>query len=159
MTFEKAVRNAPHPVNGAYRSGIQTLENRHRDRVSCADSRRLTGSINLDSALAKQPGHADRPRWDYGLGYRPANGREQAIWVEIHSATTNEVSAVLRKLQWLRAWLSADAEHLKQLTDIADADFRFVWVASAGVRINRNSRQYRQLSQSGIRLRKSLRLP
>ena len=151
MTFREAVETAPAPVNGAYRAGKQALEKQHRGRVKCTDPQRLTGSIDLDSALQKAPGHADKPRWDYGLGYTPANGKkEQAIWVEVHSATTSEVSAVLKKLQWLRNWLNSEAQELKRLTDFASGNCRFIWIASSSVRISRNSRQARQLSKSGL---------
>lgn len=161
MSFERAVQAEPLPVNGAYRRGTQALENRHRRLVTCEDPRRLTGSIDLDSALKKQPGHAGAARWDYGLGYRPPAGkREQAVWIEVHSATTREVSAVLGKLQWLRDWLNDGAGRLKRMTDRAAPDIRFVWIASAGVNIPKNSRQARELSQSAIqRPRKQLSLP
>ena len=159
MTFKDAVKAAPYPVNGAYCPGTQALENRHRNRVSCTDPRRLTGSIDLDSALGKAPGYANAPRWDYGLGYKPARGREQAVWVEVHAATTSEVRAVLNKLRWLRDWLNAEAGQLRQLTNLADGGRRYVWIASGGDSINRNSRQFRTLSKSGIRLMSRLRLP
>lgn len=88
MNFRKAVEAAPQPVNRAYRPGKQALESRHRGLVTCADSGRLTGSIFLDSALEQEPGYADKPRWDYGLGYKPKSERECAVWVEVHSTTT-----------------------------------------------------------------------
>ena len=163
MTFKKAVEAAPHPVNRAYCQGKQALENRHRRLVTCADSRRLTGSIFLDAALAQEPGYADKPRWDYGLGYKPKNGkngRECAVWVEVHSANTKEVSAVLRKLRWLWDWLNSEAEQLKKMTIFAKDNIRFVWIASDGVKILKHSPQARQLSQSGISsVRKNLSLP
>lgn len=161
MSFEKAVQAEPPPVNGAYRPGKQALEKRHRGLVDCKDTQRLTGSIDLDLALARQPGYVNAARWDYGLGYRPPTGkREQAVWIEVHSATTGEVSAVLKKLQWLKDWLNAGAGRLRQMTDLADSDIRFVWIASNGVNIPPNSRQARQLSQSAIQgPRKQLSLP
>ena len=161
MSFKRAVQAEPPPVNGAYRTGKQALEKRHRRLVDCKDPQRLTGSIDLDSALAGQPGYANAARWDYGLGYRPAaERREQAVWIEVHSATTKEVAAVLRKLRWLQDWLNAGAGRLKRMTDRANSDIRFVWIASAGVNIPRNSRQARQLSQSAIQKpRKRLSLP
>lgn len=159
MTFEEAVIAAPHPVNRAYRPGKQALENRHRNRVTCAEPRRLTGSVDLDTALKQVARHAQAPRWDYGLGYRPASGAERVVWVEVHSATTKEVSAVLRKLQWLRDWLNGDAEQLSKLTNLSCSDVRFVWIASAGVKIPRNSPQARQLSLSAIgKVREQLQL-
>ena len=150
MSFREAVEDAPPPVNGAYRAGIQAPEGRHRKHVTCGDARRLTGSIDLDRTLAREPGYANTPRWDYGIGYKPGNGPEQAVWVEVHSATTREVSTVLRKLQWLRDWLNEEAEQLMRMTNAAAEDRRYVWIASAGVRIPGNSPQARQLSTSGI---------
>ena len=150
MTFKEAVRAAPRPVDGAYRPGKQALETGHRQRVTCEEPGRLTGSINLDSALMREAAHARAPRWDYGLGYKPARGSERAIWIEVHPATTKEVSRVLKKLQWLRDWLNSEAVQLRRLTDRADARIRFVWIASAGVKIPRNSPQARQLNKRGI---------
>ena len=161
MSFERAVRAEPPPVDGAYCKGMRALEKKHRKLVTCEDPRRLTGSIDLDSALARRPCHASAARWDYGLGYRPPEEkREQAVWVEVHSATTGEVTAVFKKLRWLRDWLNAGAGRLKRMTDRADSDIRFVWIASAGVKIPRNSPQARLLSQSAIQgPRKRLSLP
>ena len=149
MTFEEAVGVAPSPVNTAYRPGKQALEKKHRNKVNCLDPKRLTGSINLDEALAKEPGYANEPRWDYGLGHRSESGQERAVWVEVHSATTSEVSKVLRKLEWLRDWLNGEAEQLEKLT-IAASGPRFVWVASRGIHIPRNSPQARRLSTSAL---------
>ncbi|MCZ0945391.1 MAG: hypothetical protein OXJ53_20235 [Gammaproteobacteria bacterium] len=159
MTFKEAVEAAPHPVNQAYKPGIQALEGGHRSKVDCTDRRRLTGSLDLDKALAKEPGYANQPRWDYGIGYRPKNGAERAVWVEVHSATTSEVSKVLRKLKWLREWLTTEAEQLDKLTMAASAH-RFVWVASGGIHITPHSRQAKLISQSALsKPRKHLSLP
>ena len=155
MTFKEAVEAAPHPVREKFRFGKQAL-NGHRNRVNCADSRRLTGSIDLDSALKREQPHATR--WDYGLGYKPPRGREQAIWVEVHSATTGEVSKVLEKLQWLKDWLNGEAEDLKRLTDRAGEDIRYVWIASGKVRIPSHMPQARRLNQSGLPLKTRLEL-
>ena len=157
MTFSKAVKAAPPPVNGAYRLGKQAMENRHRGLVTCADPGRLRGSIDLDAALRQH--RPNDNRWDYGLGHKPEKGREQAIWVEVHSATTSEVSTVLKKLQWLKDWLNGEAEDLKRLTDRSDKDIRYVWIASKGDKINRSSRQYRQLKQGGLDVKNGLALP
>lgn len=151
MTFREAVETASHPVSEAYRPGKQALKGEHRKLVDCAEPKRLTGSIDLDSTLMRETGHASAPRWDYGLGYKPARGQEQAIWIEVHSATTQEVSRVLAKLEWLRTWLNSEGEQLRKLTERADSKIRFVWVASAGVKIRKGSRQAKQLSQSPIR--------
>ena len=161
MRFRDAVRTARPPVDRAFRAGKQALQRRHRDRVTCTESRRLTGSIALDDALEREPEHADQPRWDYGLGYRPASGPERVVWVEVHKATTHEVDAVLRKLRWLKAWLSSEGGQLQRMTDnAADGDERFVWLASAGVKIRSGTPQMLRLNASGIgRVRRHLSLP
>ena len=162
MSFKKAVQAESPPVRDAYCAGKQALKREHRGLVTCEDSRLLTGSIDLDSALEREPGYANAARWDYGLGYRPAAGRrEQAVWIEVHSATTREVTAVLNKLRWLQDWLNAGAGCLKRMTDRGgDRDNRFVWIASAGNNIPPNSRHARRLSRSAIKKpRRRLSLP
>lgn len=160
MSFKDAVREAPSPVEKAYQAGKQALKKEHRKLVNCAETRRITGSIDLDSTLTKVPEYASKPRWDYGLGYKSTTGLEQAIWIEVHSATTREVSAVLRKLRWLRDWLEENADRLNRLTRLANSDIRFVWIASGSVKITPNSRQSKLLSKSGISpIRRHLNLP
>ena len=151
MKFKKAVEDAPAPVNKAYCKGLQALEKRHRGRVKCSDPHRLTGSVNLDKALARESGYANAPRWDYGIGYKLRNGPEQVVWVEVHPATTKEVSAVLKKLRWLRDWLNGEAEQLLQLTNATKEEQRYVWIASSSVKIPGNSPQARLLNKRGIR--------
>ena len=160
MSFKAAVQAAPAPVNDAWQPGKRALSNVHRSRVECADPQRITGSIALDAVLARDADHANAQRWDYGLGYRPRNGNERAIWVEVHPASTSNVSEVIAKLRWLRAWLRDEAHNLDSLT-VADEDgLPFVWIATAGVHIVPNSPQARKLSSEGIhRPQKALRLP
>lgn len=160
MKFRDAVGQAEHPVNTACKPGKKALERKHRNLVNCEEPQRITGSVNLDAALASLRKYASEPRWDYGLGYIPEDGRECALWVEVHTATTREVSAVLRKLRWLEQWLNSSADDLRKLTDSADEKNRFVWIASNGVHIPPNSRQARELNRSAIRKpRKTLNLP
>ena len=149
MTFQDAVKAAPQPVNTAYEKGKRALDKGHRGLVTCADTRRITGSVNLDETLKGQPHHAQASRWDYGLGYQPPHGgAEEAIWIEVHPAHTNEVSSVLAKLKWLRQWLGG-ARDLDEMTACKPASF--VWIATAGVHINANSPAYRRLRAQGLR--------
>lgn len=161
MKFRTAVENAGGRVQDAYCVGKQALADSHAQKVECGKANRISGSIDLDSALSDLPAYAQSPRWDYGLGYQPPTGREVAVWIEVHSASTGEVGAVLRKLAWLKSFLRNECEDLWQLT-IAACDYRepYVWVASGAVHINKNSRQARQLSAAGVAWPKSkLRLP
>ena len=160
MSFAEAVRAAPAPVDSTYRNGKQALAGAYRSRVTCADPRRLTGSIDLDSALAQESGYANAPRWDYGIGYRPRRAAECALWVEVHPASTTNVGEVIRKLNWLRTWLRSEAPRLASLTAGDGRIPPFVWIATAGAHIPRNSPQARQLATAGLDMpRKVLELP
>ena len=120
----------------------------------------MTGSLDLDSALVREPRHADAPRRDYGIGYRPRRGDERAIRVEVHPASTSNVAEVLAKLDWLRRWLSDEAPRLGAMTGTAGAPKSFVRVAVGGVRIQRGSPQARRLSAAGLDMpRQRLSLP
>lgn len=158
MSFQAAVQAAPTAVAGAYRPGKQALPGQHRSLVTCADSRRLTGSVNLDAAL--QASLPNAPRWDYGLGYQPVSGAERAVWIEVHPAATSNVGEVLRKLYWLRSWLSRQGRALNRLTQGTSGVQPFVWIATGHVGINANSPQRRRLNQSGLGMpRRRLTLP
>lgn len=157
MTFKEAVEATQPPVRESYCQGKQAMEKKHRGLVTCQDPARLTGSIALDDVLRQQK--PNDSRWDYGLGYESANGNEQAIWVEVHSATTGEVSTVLKKLQWLKDWLNAEADQLRKLTERSNEEFRYVWIASSGVNIPGHHRQAKELARSGLKLKGRLQLP
>ena len=160
MSFAAAVRAAPAPVDNAWQPGKRALANAHRSRIECADPHRLTGSIALDAALAGEADYTTAPRWDYGIGYQPRRGAERAVWIEVHPASTSNVGEVIDKLHWLRAWLRDEARQLESIT-VTDGRTRpFVWIATGGVHLSRNSPQARRLNSQGLRMpQKSLRLP
>jgi hypothetical protein len=150
MTFEEAVGTAPAPVCDAYQPGKQALKGDHSNQVTCQDTRRFTGSVDLEAALMQDSAKAQSHLWDYGLGFRQPSGQEVAIWIEVHTASTTEVSVVLRKHAWLRGWLRDEAPALNALTQRGG---RFVWLATeAGVHIQANSPQARRLRQAGLDL-------
>lgn len=143
MTFKSAVVAVPELLN-AYQSGLQALQRADRGRVNCAKTRHLKGSIDLDSALVKFL--PNDPRWDYGIGYY--NGRsEQAIWVEVHPARSDHVAGVIRKVEWLKAWLKANAVDLHAMTRAADG---YVWLSAGAVSFQHGSQQARQLANAGV---------
>lgn len=154
--FRKAITATPPPTCNAYLPGLQALAANHRHRVSCPNTRSLTGSIDLDAALAAREPNASR--WDYGIGYRHGQ-REHAVWVEIHGAQTNKVGDVLKKLRWLKDWLEGPGEPLLGLTNDRGPLPAFVWIASGQIRLPPTSRHARQAAQAGIFPRKLLRLP
>lgn len=143
MTFRQAV-NATPSVQGQYRPGLQALSAGHAARIQCHDTRRLTGSINVDSAL--QSAEPNAPRWDYGIGYRRGN-YEVAVWVEVHPASSKHVTDVMNKLKWLKDWLRTQAPALAALTQ---GDY--YWVSTGGtIAITPNSPQAKRLAAAGLR--------
>jgi hypothetical protein len=124
-TFSGAVHATP-SVAGAFQPGKQALRKEHRSKVICRDSRRFTGSLDLEHALP--PAGAGERRWDYGLGFKEGRGRESALWVEIHPASTSEVDTVLAKLRWLRGWLRSQAPRLNALSARPGSRKAFFWL-------------------------------
>lgn len=158
MSFTQAAAKAPDAVSAAVKPGKQALTRTHANQVGCKRNGGLTASIDLDNALHSDPRYAQEPRWDYGLGYRMEGGNEVAIWVEVHSATTGEVGVMLKKLEWLRAYLREECNDLWKLTLAAERPYH--WVASKGVAILANSPQARRLSRSALAFpRSALTLP
>ncbi len=131
-------------LNDHLRAGLKAL-GPDSARVTVARPRRATHSVALDEALKADLPHA--PRWDYGIGLT-AEGREHVAWVEVHTATSSEVEAVLKKLAWLKQWL-ADGQ------DVCAQSVRsFHWVATdAGVHID--SARRRGLNAAGLRMPQS----
>jgi hypothetical protein len=143
MTFEAAVRAAA-SVSDHYRNGLQALRAGDAGCIWCRNPRRLTGSVNVDGAL--QAAEPDAPRWDYGIGLRRKSA-ENAIWVEVHPASSTSITDMLNKLQWLRDWLRAQAPTLAALTQ---SDY--YWVSTdATIAITPNSPQARRLAAAGLR--------
>ncbi|MBM4045808.1 MAG: hypothetical protein FJ279_11890 [Planctomycetes bacterium] len=143
MTFKAAVLAVPQ-LRGAYCPGLQALRERDRDRIECRGTRRLAGSINLETALPSASPH--EPRWDYGIGHGSGH-EDEAIWVEVHPASSHHVTEVIRKAQWLKGWLRRHASALLTMTRKPDG---YVWLATGTVSLQRGSRQARQLALAGV---------
>ncbi|NMC21244.1 MAG: hypothetical protein GYA33_12590 [Thermogutta sp.] len=144
MTFEQAVRACP-LLRSLYQRGLAALGS-HSGCVSCNDPRRLTGSVDLDGATQKA--FPDSPRWDYGIGFRPPKGKEVALWIEIHPASSTHVDEVLKKLNWLRDWLDKNAKALQNLTKQGG----YYWIAPDGrIAVTPNSPQAKRLAKEGLR--------
>jgi hypothetical protein len=136
-------------------AGKDALENRYRAGIEAkANKTRFTGSVDLDDAFRAAEPTANR--WDYGLGVQPAGGREFALWVEPHSASSlGEVRTILAKLDWLKAKLGLPAfRPLKALTDecVNQGHRPYHWMATAHVGIRPGSREAMLLAQRGMTL-------
>ena len=144
MKFEEAVANSE--ARGSYRVGLKALTEGDRNRLSCQNTRKISGSLNLDSALAQI--YPNASRWDYGIGIRKKVSNDKAIWVEVHPGDGNQVSKIIEKLRWLKNWLKNNGGDLLTITE---GDYPYVWVASGRVSFQRNSPQARRLALAGIR--------
>jgi hypothetical protein len=141
MTFRKAVQQVP-SIARAYRKGLRALREADRKRIRCDKTRILAGSIDLDSAVRDL--FHDEPRWDYGIGLRKSSSSDEAIWVEVHPASSHHVDEMLQKLEWLKRWLSNEATLPSEISK------RFVWVASGSIALTKGSPQRKRIAAAGL---------
>ena len=144
MRFQDAVDNS-NDVRDCYRVGLQALLEGDRNRLSCQDTRKISGSLNLDAEVALL--YPNAPRWDYGIGIKKTESKDKAIWVEVHPADANQVQKIIDKLTWLKNWLMNSAPNLTSITGNGSP---YVWVASGSVSFQRNSPQTKRLALEGI---------
>ncbi len=100
MKFEQAVKQTP-DVENAYRPGLGAIPTHNRRRMSCAQTSKLAGSINLDAAVTTR--YPNDARWDYGIGFAVNKQNDRMIWVEVHPASTSNVKEIISKLNWLKS--------------------------------------------------------
>jgi hypothetical protein len=144
MRFQDAVANS-NDVRDCYRVGLQAILERDRNRLWCRDTRKISGSLHLDAAVAEL--YPNTARWDYGIGIKKTESKDKAIWLEIHPADANQVQKMIDKLAWLKNWLNNSAPNLMGITE---RDSPYVWIASGRVSFQRNSPQTRRLALAGI---------
>lgn len=146
--FETAVARADGPLSGAWKPGLEALSRTHRVRVQAHRPRALTGSVDLDGALAQ--GEPNAARWDYGVGYRHRDGVECAHWIEVHPATSKHVSAILSKLRWLKTHLKRNAPELAAMTGGPGRGPAYVWIHTGYDRVLRTTRVRRVFAEEGL---------
>jgi len=140
MTFEQAVKNVPDLANN-FEKGLKALTKQYKNKLSCSEARKLTGSVNLEEAL--QHKFPEAPLWDYGIGVKRGDG-EKAIWLEFHPASSHHIEGILNKLKWLKRWLAKNAPELKNMTS------DYVWVATGSVSFQKHSKQRKKLASKGV---------
>ncbi len=144
MRFKNAVANA-HDVRDWCRVGLRALLERDRNKLSCDDPRKITGSLYLDSALSCL--YPNQQRWDYGIGLKKKRATDEAIWLEVHSAKADQVRVMIEKLRWLKNWLHRRAPDLLSITT---GNSPYIWIASGRVAFQRNSPQLKRLALAGL---------
>jgi hypothetical protein len=118
--------------------GLKALEKDHSKKIIFLKEEQIF-SVFLDECLAKTDPNGSR--WDYIIGYK-----DEAIFVEVHSAKTDEVATVIKKLNWLKLWLINDGIEVNKIK----AKHCFHWLQSSKFDLIKNSKQYRLASQNGI---------
>lgn len=136
--FVKAVK-ATEDIMTCHRPGLRAL-GRHSEKIALSQPTKCGGSVNIDECVREKYPAANR--WDYVFSYS-----NKCYFVEVHTASTGEVSTVLRKLQWLIDWLNGRALKIKEMK----AERPFYWIASNGDHILKSSSQYRQITQAGLK--------
>jgi hypothetical protein len=162
VRFKEAVEAANPPLNQGYQPGLGALGRKYSQKVQCQRqvSKTITGSVDLDSSLASMPQYANVNRWDYGIGYKPAVGKECAVWVEVHGAVVDEVGTLARKARQLKEYLKHNAPELWAMTLKAPEKMRYVWLGTKDVHLSMTSPGYRRAAMEGITLHGTvLRLP
>src|SRR4030042_4132672 len=109
MRFQDAVANSD-DVRDCYRAGLQALLERDRNKLSCKEPRKISGSLHLGVAVAQL--YPNAARWDYGIGIKKTEAKAEPIWVEVHPADANQVPRMIDKLTWLKNGLKNRAPNL-----------------------------------------------
>ena len=143
LDFRGAVEITPH-LESAWNRGLQALRAEDKPHIVAEDTRRLKGSVDVDSALAQVEPNANR--WDFAIAYDHSDRTEEVIyWTELHTASDGEVSVVIAKTRWLLAWLATGGSNLDPF------EREIVWVASGATTFTRTSPQQRRMAQEGLR--------
>jgi hypothetical protein len=152
MTFKDAVEKTPH-LETAYEPGLQALRAEDKPHIAAEDTRKLTGSVDVDKAFQKVD--PKQNRWDFAIAYQHANRTEEVIyWVELHTASDSQVNVVIKKAQWLLSWLIAAGKLL------AKFERDIVWVSSGPTSFTLSAPQRKQMALVGMQHRGSLlRIP
>ena len=140
LSFQQAVEQIAE-IGGAHCPGLQAIKNAHRKLIATKSRKVWRESVDLDAALAARYPNAER--WDYGVGIH-RDRAEHAIWVEFHPADSQHINEVLKKLAWLKSWLKSSGRPLQAMTR------RYVWVATGGVTVTRDSKRMRKLAEEGL---------
>lgn len=142
MPFRSAAA-ATKGLDSAVEDGLGALRRADRERIACADPRRIAGSVDIDTTLRES--HPSDPRWDYAVGVVGGPGTSDRVhWIEVHPANSRHVDEVLAKLQWLRRWLVEVDSPLRELA------VTFVWVASGAVALPKHSPQRKRVAAAGL---------
>lgn len=143
MTFKEAVEATP-ALAGCFEEGLRALRTQDSQHIEVENTRKLTGSVDVDSALQQIEPNANR--WDFAIAYQHTNRDAEVIyWIELHTATDSEVKVVIKKAGWLRGWLETRGRKL------ATFERDIVWISSGPTSFQLTGPQRKQMAQAGLR--------
>lgn len=143
--FKNAVSECDE-IRNVFKSGLSAL-GRNSASVIVEDTNQLNGSVDIDSAVKEiRPNDA---RWDYTFGYKG-----NAYFLEVHPADTKNVDEMIKKVKWLKDWLTSVAPDLKHLHKCGV----FHWIPSGRVNILPSSSQHRKIALNNLCITKVLKL-
>lgn len=140
-SFKQAVQSTIE-VKHCYCEGKQAIKNEEKGKVELIDPRQCGGSLFIDQCLLDQKLYTCDNRWDYAIDYKG-----EVFFFEVHTASSDQVSTVLKKLQWLKDWLNQKAPEINKLKSIS----AYYWVQSSGYHILPNSVYERLVVQKGLK--------
>ena len=124
--------------------GLQALRAEDRPHIDAQDTRQLKGSFDLDAAYRAVDPNGNR--WDFGIAYQHSDRPQETVyWVELHTASDSQVSAVIRKTQWLFNWFKGPGR------DLAAFERDVLWISSGATKFTLGAPQRRQMAQAGLR--------
>jgi hypothetical protein len=137
--FQVAVENTVEVKDG-FCFGLQAIKHANRSKVSAADTKKLQGSLDIDTQTKSL--YPNDTRWDYALSYE-----DKIYYVEIHPAETTEIDTVVNKIKWLKNWLKTKATEINKLPK---AEHPYTWVQSGRYAILPTAKNMMKLSITGI---------
>lgn len=137
--FRMAVEATPDVVKG-FCEGLKAF-GEYKIKIKVPDTKKINGSLDIDAATKDI--YPEDNRWDYALCY---DG--EVFYIEIHPATTGEVTKMIKKLQWLKKWLYTKAPKINKLTTKNRQPF--YWIQSSKCAIPKHMPQYKAVVQNKI---------
>ena len=142
MTFKDAVGKVS-GLEKAHQVGLQALRAEDKPHIDAENTRHLTGSVDIDTALRAT--YPNDNRWDFAITYKHANRTAEVVyWVELHTASDSQVKVVIKKAQWLLGWLKGAGKPL------AEFERDIVWVSSGATSFTLSAPQRKQMAQAGL---------
>lgn len=139
LSFKEAVELTP-DVATNYCFGLEAF-GYYKFKIKVPNTTKIDGSLDIDESTKKL--YPNENRWDYALSY---NG--EVFYIEIHSAKTDEVAKMIRKLRWLKSWLTLKAPEIKKLTTTTKQPY--YWVQTSKCSIPKHMPQYKTVVQNKI---------